>query len=65
MSYVTTVAIALMRRSTRAALSAKPPLPQMPTTPMRSRSPTSCVPRWSTAALKSSVKMSAEETCRG
>jgi hypothetical protein len=45
MSYIAAVATALMRGSTDAALSAKPPLPQMPMAPMRSRSTYGRVPR--------------------
>ena len=65
MSYIETVATALMRGSTWAALSANPPLPHMPSTPMRSRLTNGRVPRKSTAALKSSTKMSGDEMWRG
>jgi hypothetical protein len=60
MSYMLTVAIAFIRGSICAALSAKPPLPQTPMTPMRFRSKRGCTPRKSTAALKSSTKASGE-----
>ncbi len=65
MSYMTEVPTALMRRSTWAALSANPPLPQIPMTPILSRSRKGRVPRKSTAALKSSVKISGDELRRG
>jgi hypothetical protein len=55
MSYMLTVAMALMRGSILAALMTKLALPQIPRTPMRSRSTNGCVPRKSTAALKSSA----------
>ena len=54
MSYMLTVAMAFRRGSIFAALMAKLPLPQIPTTPIRSRSTKGRVPRKSTAALKSS-----------
>ena len=54
-----------MRVSAWAAARAKPPEPQMPITPIRSRSTMDCRPRKSTPALKFSVKISGEETCRG
>src|SRR6516165_8885967 len=55
MSYMLTVAIAFMRGSIFAALMTKLPLPQIPRTPIRSRSTNGRVPRKSTAALKSSA----------
>ena len=45
MSYMLTVAMAFMRGSILAALMTKLPLPQMPITPMRSRSTKGWVPR--------------------
>ena len=45
MSYMLTVAMAFMRGSILAALMTKLPLPQMPSTPMRSRSTNGWVPR--------------------
>ena len=53
-----TVATVLMRESVSAAAKPKLPLPQMPMTPMRSRSTNDFVPRKSTAALKSSINAS-------
>lgn len=55
MSYIETVAIAFMRGSIDAALSAKDPLPQMPRTPMRSAFTSPRVDRKSVAALKASA----------
>ncbi len=55
MSYMLTVAMAFMRGSILAALMTKLPLPQMPMAPIRCRSTNGCVPRKSTAALKSSA----------
>ena len=55
MSYMLTVAIAFIRGSICAALSAKLPLPQMPRTPMLSLFTKAWVLRKSTAALKSST----------
>jgi hypothetical protein len=65
MSYIAEVATALMRGSIWAALRAKPPLPQMPITPIRSRSTYGRVPRKSTPALKSSANSSGEVRWRG
>ncbi|WP_243547427.1 hypothetical protein [Pseudodesulfovibrio tunisiensis] len=59
------VATALMRRSTCAASKANPPLPQMPMAPILFLSTKGRVPRKSTPALKSSVKISEDEICRG
>ncbi len=64
MSYMEQVATALIRLSPLAAVMAMPLSPQMPWTPIRSRSTTLCRPRKSTAALKSSVKISGEPTSR-
>ena len=65
MSYIVAATTALIRLSTAAALSAKPPNPQMPMMPTRLRSTEECRPRKSTAALKSSVLMSGDGTLRG
>ncbi|MNS35726.1 hypothetical protein D3C72_678910 [compost metagenome] len=65
MSYMVTATTALTRLSTATAFRAMPPQPQMPMTPIRSRSTDGCKPRKSTAALKSSVLMSGEATWRG
>ncbi|MNT32582.1 hypothetical protein D3C72_1684740 [compost metagenome] len=54
MSYMLTVAIALMRGSIFAALITKLPLPQIPKPPIRSGSTNDCALRKSTAALMSS-----------
>jgi hypothetical protein len=56
MSYMLTVATALIRESVSAAASLKKPLPQIPINPMRSRSTNALVPKKSTVALKSSMK---------
>ena len=58
MSYMLTVATALMRGSISAAASPKPPLPHTPSTPIRSRSTNGSPPRKSTPALKSSTRAS-------
>ena len=62
MSYIVEEAVALMRVSMAAALSAIPPQPQMPMMPTRSGSTSSRSTRKSTAAEKSSVLMSGEAT---
>src|SRR5881227_524744 len=54
-SYMLTVAMAFIRGSILAALMTKLPLPQIPRTPIRSRSTNGLVPRKSTAALKASA----------
>ena len=64
MSYMTLVATALMRTSMDAAVSTWDPSPQMPSAPMRSRSTKVCVPKKSTAAEKSSTKMSGDAMLR-
>ena len=64
MSYIDAVATALIRESPLAAVSAIPLRPQIPMAPMRSRSTFGSSPTQSTAALKSSVKNSAEATLR-
>ena len=55
------VTTALMRLSVCAAEMAKPPLPQMPSAAIFSRSTKPSVPRKSTPAEKSSEKISGEE----
>ena len=65
MSYMLIVAMAFRRGSILAALMAKLPLPQMPMTPIRSRSTRGFVPRKSAAALKVSAYRSGETALRG
>ena len=59
------IANARIRGSIEAAQTEKPPLPQIPITPIRSRSTNGCMPSQSTEALKSSTKTSGDTVWRG